>query len=92
MDTSQLFCLDVASNFPRALVARGIEQDCKVVYTGGGFFLVEVSLNESTYLQGSESGFTICSKETDECLAILGGELTPQKMAKQMGEIWGYNN
>jgi hypothetical protein len=91
MDTSQLFCLDVASNFPRALVNRGVEQDCKVIYTGGGFWFVELSLNESTYLQASESGLILCSKDTDEGLAILEGELTPQKMAKKMGEVWSYN-
>lgn len=88
---TQEFCEKIANNFPDHLLVKGILEDCQVIYSGGGIWLVWLAINETTYIQAGDGGFILCSKETDEDLAIIGTATSPTQIAKEIGKIWEIN-
>ena len=86
------FAHDVTGEFEIYLINRGILKDCQVVYTGGGYYELDVQLVGETILRVNESGIEIAPKDEPlTYLANIAGAGTPRQLARKVAEIWSLN-
>jgi len=63
----------------------------EIVYTGGGFYIVKVFINETLQIEISEGGATLNDPQTGNYFAILSGETKPKAIAKQIAGFYNLN-
>lgn len=63
----------------------------EIVYTGGGFYIVSVFVNETLQIEISEGGATLNDPQTGNYYAIISGETKPKAIAKQIAGFYKLN-
>ena len=69
----------------KALAALSIESE--VVYTGGGFYVVLVPLNDDFLIQAGEGGAEIINAKDHSGVLLISLETTSKKLAKDIAHI-----
>jgi hypothetical protein len=63
----------------------------EIVYTGGGFYIVKVLVNETLQIEINEHGAILSDPEMGGYFAILSGETKPKAIAKQIACFYKLN-
>jgi len=73
------------------LALKDLKVPSDIVYTGGGFYIVIVFINETLQIEISEGGATLNDPQTGNYFAILSGETKPKAIAKQIAGFYKLN-
>jgi hypothetical protein len=72
-----------------ALAALDIESE--IVYTGGGFYVVLVSLTDDLLIQASEGGAEIINADDHSSVLLISVTTTPWELAHEIANIYKIN-
>jgi len=82
--------MEECEKIQKALSDLGITSE--VVYTGGGFYVVLVPLNNDLLIQASEGGAELINAEDHSSVLLISIETTPKGVAKDIARIITINN
>ena len=89
---SEQYCLDVIKAFSIECENLGIKECAEVIYTGGGYYLLQVKIaDKSRVICANENGAQFVNAEDagDYSIFTTGGD--PVELAQKIGDVWKLN-